>query len=253
MLSVVAVAASISVAQPTLPAGLESPENGVICNPSRSICYDRDGTSIGLTEEFLGHAAAEQLTSNLRKSGPDNHPPTDFSPAGGVECLRETGSCRLQGRPNAALTEILYGPASRQAGQNNELHAILYGEWHWTRTRYRNDTEARPSKSEHYVLRFRSDGLLEARIDCNSAGGKYRIEEHGITLEITNSTLMSCDADSLEDVFKQNLAAVAAHSMKGGLLFLTFRNDMGTMEFDRPLRHSTPGLARQNPNGGIAK
>jgi hypothetical protein len=64
---------------------------------------------------------------------------------------------------------------------------------------------------------------------------------------------MSCEASSLEDVFKQNLSAVADYSVKGGQLFLAFRNDMGTMEFDRPLLHSTPGLERQHPNGGIAK
>jgi heat shock protein HslJ len=253
MLSIVAIAVSSSVAQTMLPAGLESPENGVVCNSSRSSCYDRNGASIGLTEEFMGHAAAEQLISNLRKSGSENQPPTDFSPADGVKCLRENGPCRLQRRPNAALTEILYGPASRQAGQNDDLHAILYGEWHWMHTRYSNGTEARPGKSENYVLRFRSDGLLEARIDCNSAGGKYRIEDHGITLEITNSTLMSCEADSLDDVFKQNLAAIAAYSVKGGQLLLAFRNDMGTMEFDRPLPLSMPGVERQHPNGGIAK
>jgi heat shock protein HslJ len=253
MLSIVAVAVSVCVAQSTLSAGLESPESGVVCNPSRSICYDRDGSSVGLTEKFLGHAAAEQLTSNLRKSVSDKQPATGFSPADGVECLRETGPCRLQLRPDAALTKILYGPASRQAGENNELQAILYGEWHWTRTRHSDDTEARPGKSENYVLRFRSDGLLEATVDCNSAGGKYRIEDHSITLDIINSTLMSCEADSLDDVFKQNLAAVAAYSMKGGLLLLAFRNNTGTMEFDRPLLHSTASLKGQDPNGGIVK
>jgi hypothetical protein len=68
----------VATAQTTLPAGLELPDSGVVCNPKRAICYDRYGASIGLTESFLGHIALERLTANLCNSGTDNQSVTTF-------------------------------------------------------------------------------------------------------------------------------------------------------------------------------
>ncbi len=235
----VAFTLTVATAQTTLPARLESPDSGVMCNHERAICYDRYGASIGLTEAFLGHIAAERLTTSLRNSGTDHRPGTIFSPADGVECVRGTGPCRVQHQPQAALTAVLYGPKSRTAGQTAEMRAIMYGEWDWQRTRYKNNTETRSNQPGHYVLRFEPDGLLNAQVDCNSAGGKYQFEDSRITLKLTNSTLMSCQPGSLEEVFQQNLTAATAYFMKDGRLFLALRNDPGTMEFDRPAVHAT--------------
>jgi heat shock protein HslJ len=240
-LAKIALALTVATALTTLPAGLESPDSGVVCNPRRAICFDRYGASIGLTEAFLGHIVAERLTSSLRSSGTDNRPRTTFSPADGVECVREKGPCRLQAQPHAALTAVLYGPTSRPIGQTAEMRAIMFGEWDWQRTRYKNNTETSPDHPEHYVLRFEPDGFLSAQVDCNSAGGKYEFEDSRIMLKLTNSTLMSCQPGSLEQVFQQNMAAAASYSMKGGRLFLALRNDTGTMEFDRPSVHATVG------------
>jgi heat shock protein HslJ len=204
------------------------------------ICYDRYGASIGLTEAFLGHVAAERLTIILRSSGTGNRPGTSFSPANGVECVRGTGPCRIKRRPSAALTAALYAPTARPIGQTAEMRAIMYGEWDWQRTRYNNGTEARPRESKHYVLRFEPDGHLEARVDCNSAGGNYRFENNRISLELANSTLMSCEPGSFEEVFKQNLVDVGSYFMNGGRLFLDLRKGAATMEFDRTALHATP-------------
>jgi len=239
---IIALALTVATGQTTLAPGLESPDNGVVCNRPRGVCYDRYGASIGLTEAFLGHVAAERLTKILRSSGTGNRPGPFFSPADGVECVRGTGPCSIKRQPNAALTATLYAPTARPLGQTAEMRAIMYGEWDWQRTRYNNGTEARPSQPEHYALRFEPGGLLEARVDCNSAGGKYRFEDNRITLELVNSTLMSCEPGSLEELFKQSLAAVGAYFMNGGRLFLDLKNGIGTMEFDRPAQHETPRL-----------
>jgi heat shock protein HslJ len=238
---IIALALTVATGQTTLAPGLESPDNGVVCNRPRGICYDRYGASIGLTEAFLGHVAAERLTIILRSSGTGNRPGPSFSPADGVECVRGTGPCRIKRRPNAALTAALYAPTARPLGQTAEMRAIMYGKWDWQRTRYNSGTEARPSESEHYVLRLKPDGLLEAKVDCNSAGGNYRFVNNRITLELVNSTLMSCEPGSLEEVFKQNLATVDGYFMNGGRLFLVLRNGIATMEFDRPAPHAPPG------------
>jgi heat shock protein HslJ len=110
----------------------------------------------------------------------------------------------------------------------------MYGEWQWQRSRYSNDSEARPNQPEHYILRFKPDGALSAKVDCNSAGGNYRFEGNQITLQLTNSTLMSCEPGSLDQAFQHDLAAAVDYFMKGGRLFLDLKYGAGTMEFDRP-------------------
>jgi heat shock protein HslJ len=240
-LAKIALALTVATAQTTLPAELESPDSGVVCNHKRAICYDRYGASIGLTEAFLGHIVAERLTASLRKSGTDNRSGMTFSPADGVECVRGTGPCRLLRQPHAALTALLYGPTSRPIGQTAEMRAIMYGEWDWQRTRYKNKIEISPNQPEHFVLRFEPDGFLSAQVDCNSAGGKYRFENSRITLKLTNSTLMSCQPGSLAEVFQQNLATAVTYFTKDGRLFLALSNVAGTMEFDRPAVNATGG------------
>jgi heat shock protein HslJ len=241
LLAKIALALTVASAQTTLPAGLESPDGGVVCNHERAICYDRNGASIGLTETFLGHIASERLTTSLRSSGTDNQGGAIFLPADGVECVRGTGPCRLERQPLAALTVVLYAPTSRPIGKTAEMRAILYGKWDWQRTRYKNNTESSPNQPEQFVLRFEPDGFLSAQVDCNSAGGKYQFENRRITLKLTNSTLMSCQPDSLAEVFQQNLATASTYFMKDGRLFLALSNDTGTMEFDRPALQAKPG------------
>jgi copper homeostasis protein (lipoprotein) len=93
-----------------LPAGLSSPDHGVVCDSRRSVCFDRFGPSIGLTEAFLGAGAARELTAALRGSVPDRSPGAEFSPGDDIACRRETGPCRVGGVPHDALTAVLYGP-----------------------------------------------------------------------------------------------------------------------------------------------
>jgi len=244
ILAKIALALTVAIAQTSLPAELESPDSGVVCNLKRAICYDRQGASVSLTESFLGHIAADLLTANLHNSGTDNLSATTFSPVDGVECVRGTGPCRMLRQPNAVLTAVLYGPTSRPIGQTAEMRAILYGEWDWQRTRYKNNTETSPNYPEHYVLRFEQDGLLSAQVDCNSAGGKYQFEGSAITLKLTNSTLMSCQPGSFEEVFLQNLTSATSYFMKDGRLYLALSDGTGTMEFDRPAGRATHGPGR---------
>jgi heat shock protein HslJ len=246
-IAAIQLATNTATGQMPLPAGLESPDQGVVCNPQRGICYDRYGPSIGLTEGFLGKMAAERLGKILHGSGNGNPRATTFSPADGVECVRKTGPCRLQGQKHGALTAVMYGPMSRPAGQTAEMRAIMYGEWHWQHTRYSNDNEARPKQPERYVLRFEPHGVLSAKVDCNMAGGKYRFEGNQIVIELINSTLMACEPDSLEQVFQQNLAATNGYFMKGGQLFLGLKDGAGAMEFDRPALTAKPGPRAPGP------
>ena len=216
-----------------LPDALASPDHGVVCNRETGVCYDRLGPSIGLTQIFLGKAAAERLLASLRQH-PENHRAgTVFSPAQGVECMRETGPCRVNGVPHAELNALLYAPRPQPAVLSAEVRAILGADWRWLGTRYNNDTESRPADPARYTLRLQPDGTVRIRADCNGAGGVYRLQKSRIGIETTHSTLAACEPDSLERAFLRDLSAASGYFMKDGKLFLDLKYDSGTMEFER--------------------
>jgi copper homeostasis protein (lipoprotein) len=104
----------VCAAAAELPAGLSSPDHGVVCDNRRGVCFDRFGPSIGLTEAFLGADAARALTAILRDARPDHRPGAEFALGDDIVCRRQTGPCRVGGIPHDALTAVLYGP--RPAG-----------------------------------------------------------------------------------------------------------------------------------------
>jgi hypothetical protein len=153
--------ASVSAAVPAdLPGGLTSPEQWVLCNPERGVCFDRMGASIGLTKAFLGPEAAAHLTDVLREIA-DRSSSSSFAPANGVECGVKTGHCRVNGVAHAELTDILYGPPPLRA-ENSVPPMLLRSEWKWQVTRFNDDTASEPPEPGNYTLRIEPDGTLHA-------------------------------------------------------------------------------------------
>lgn len=215
-----------------LPGGLHSPDHGVVCDSGRGVCFDRFGPSIGLTEAFLGADAAGALTAALRGVPPDRSPGAEFSPGDDIACRRETGPCSIGGVVVEALTAVLYGP--RPAGSRGaDVAAIVDVEWKWVASRYSNDIEARPSDPARYRLRLQPDGMLRARVDCNQAGGVYRVFGRSIVIEVTHSTMAACEPGSLDRTFLRDLGSAAIYFVRQGSLYLDLKHDTGTMEFGR--------------------
>lgn len=230
LLGVLGMAGSATAAE--LPAGLSSPDHGVVCDGRRGVCFDRYGPSIGLTEVFMGPSRAHALTATLRDTPPDHGPGAEFSPGENVTCRRETGPCRIGGVVDKALTAVLYGP--RPAGSRRaEASAVIGVDWQWLASRYNNDTEARPADPGRYRLRLEPDGSLRARVDCNQAGGRYRMEGSVIVIEVTHATMAACEPGSLDQVYRRDLSAAAIYFMRQGKLYLDLKYDTGTMEFGR--------------------
>jgi heat shock protein HslJ len=224
---------AVGPAAPALPDKLASPDHGVVCNRETGVCFDRFGPSIGLTEIFLGESAAGRLLASLHARSADQRAGAVFSPATGVECVRESGPCRVEGQPHERLTAVLYGPRPESTNLSAEARAVIGAEWQWLGTRYNNDTESRPGHPARYMLRFQADGSVQLQADCNGAGGRYRLDGSRIGIEITHSTLAACEPGSLERVFLRDLAAAAVYFMKAGRLYLDLKYDGGTMEFGR--------------------
>jgi heat shock protein HslJ len=215
-----------------LPAGLFSPDHGVVCDRERGACFDRFGPTIGLTEVFLGKDAAQALTAALRSSPPESRPGAEFSPGGNITCRIETGPCRSGGVVNETLTAVLYGP--RPAGaRGTDIAAVTGVDWQWHASRYNNGSEARPAEPALYLLRLEPDGSLRARIDCNRVGGRYRLDGNTLAIDVMFSTRAACAPESLATEFQRDLGAAATYFVKQGRLYVDLRNDTGTMEFRR--------------------
>jgi heat shock protein HslJ len=216
-----------------LPPGLDAPDHWVVCHRNSGVCYDRYGPSIGLTEAFLGQAAAARLTAALRAQPAEHRPGTVFAPAPGVECVRQTGPCRVGGMLHVELTAVLYGPWPPEARRSAEVRALVGVDWTWQQTRYNNDAAVAPPAPGRYVLHLDPDGALRLQADCNSAGGRYRLKDGKIAIDITHTTMAACAPDSLDGVFLRDLSAAAGYFLQGGRLYLDLQYDSGTMHFAR--------------------
>lgn len=216
-----------------LPASLFSPDRAVVCHKANQICFDRFGPSIGLTEVFLGQAAAHRLTTTLREHPIEQSQGARFSLDSGIDCVRETGPCRMAGDLHAGLTTALFGPWPPRAAQGAEAAAVIGVEWIWAGSRYSNDTNVRPAEPSRFRLRMEPGGLLNLQADCNAAGGRYRIEGRRVTITVTHSTMAACGPDSPDRTFLKDLGAAGGWLVREGRLYLDLVLDSGTMEFDR--------------------
>ena len=139
----------------------------------------------------------------------------------------------VQRQPQAALTVVLYAPKSRPIGKTAEMRAIMYGERDWQRTRYKDNTESRPKEPEQLCSSFWAGRTLERPSRLQLGWQKVPIRNRRITLKLTNSTLMSCQPDSLASLSAESGCCQCLFH-EDGRLFLSLSNDTGTMEFDRP-------------------
>jgi hypothetical protein len=73
-------------------------------------------------------------------------------------------------RAVAAAAELPPGLASPDRGVVSSPVGV---DWQWLRTRYNNDTEARPADPSRYRVCLEPDGTLRTQADCNAAGGTY--------------------------------------------------------------------------------
>lgn len=228
-----AMASLATAGEEKLPAGLASPDHGVVCNAERGACFDRYGPSIGLTQAFLGQVAADRLTAALRAAPQASGPDAAFSPADGVECQGVTRSCRADAEVLEGLTAVLYGPRPAPAHRDAEGRAVVDVNWKWIGTRYSNDADTRPADPSRYVLRLEPGGSVRVQADCNGAGGSYLLKEGRIRINITHATMAACEPGSLEEVFLRGLSVAALYFLRDGRLYLDLNADAGIMEFGR--------------------
>jgi heat shock protein HslJ len=102
--------------------------------------------------------------------------------------------------------------------------------WAWQHTDRIDGTRTTPTEPGHYTLRLGPDGQLDVRADCNRAGGRYKVEEAGLTLSVTHSTMAACPPESPDREFLADLASVSAWRLEHSSLHVDLTGG-GTMVF----------------------
>jgi hypothetical protein len=88
---------------------------GVICDRSAAICFDQQGPSVALTQQYLGRSEAQRLMANL--SG--RPAPNEFVLSNGSVCSVKQAICwtsNKRDRVNDLLTRELYHNSGSQQG-----------------------------------------------------------------------------------------------------------------------------------------
>lgn len=89
----------------------------------------------------------------------------------------------------------------------------------------------RPDDSSKYTLRFESDGVFTARIDCNRARGGWKSSAPGrLEFGPMAATRAQCAPGSLHDLLMRQLPYVRSYLVKDGRLYLSLMADGGTFE-----------------------
>ncbi len=67
-----------------------SPEHGIICDKKSGFCADREGISLGFTQEYLGEKAANKFSRLIEK---DNMDTSSYTLSNGIYCDANTQKC----------------------------------------------------------------------------------------------------------------------------------------------------------------
>jgi para-nitrobenzyl esterase len=111
--------------------------------------------------------------------------------------------------------------------------ALADKTWQLVRIMSMNDTELVPQDRTLYTMRFKSDGDVQIRADCNRAGGSWTSETAGkLQFGPLASTKALCPPDSLHDEYMAQFPWVRSYVTKDGNLFLATMADGEIIEFE---------------------
>lgn len=119
---------------------------------------------------------------------------------------------------------------STPVARDKDPGAVMGKTWQWESTVAPADKVA-PRNPEQYTISFGQNGRLQARFDCNSGGGGYKIAAGKLSFGQLMSTRMACAPDSQEGPFMRALGLVESFFVEDGQLFLGLKGNSGTMRF----------------------
>jgi heat shock protein HslJ len=119
-------------------------------------------------------------------------------------------------------------PGASEIDSAPELVGTL---WKWQETYYKNDTYVQSYDPNSYTIQLVKGGGLNARADCNMAGGEYVLDGESIGFKISHSTMAACPPESLSEKFLGDLRSAARYYFKNKKLFVVLEDDSGVIVF----------------------
>jgi len=105
------------LAAPSL-AQVNAPSRGVICDQRGQVCYDNQGLSLGLTQQYFGAQAAQKVMNQIQ----NGRPPQEFRLSNGAACSTQARTCWSDGWNRGVvdwnLTTQLYNRYPGPGGSN---------------------------------------------------------------------------------------------------------------------------------------
>ena len=119
------------------------------------------------------------------------------------------------------FSTFLYGCAGmRSHGQrSSNVSAVVGRTWQWESTRTGSETITSPIP-EKYTIQMVDGGKVGVRLDCNHAGGTYRIAGGVVSFGPLAATRTACGPGSLADRFAKELSEVRSFYVESGELYL---------------------------------
>ena len=105
-------------------------------------------------------------------------------------------------------------------------------KWQWKEFKRSDGSILAPApQDEHkFILIFNDNGKFSSTTDCNQLSGIYSIDREALSIGEINSTLMACESENKEIIYRDALEKAASYSLSGNTLTLNL-SDNGTMKF----------------------
>jgi heat shock protein HslJ len=116
------------------------------------------------------------------------------------------------------------------AVRSRDPQVVLGRTWQWLETVTPVEKITVPNP-ERYTILLTDGGKLQARFDCNSGGGAYKISEGKLSFGPLVSTRMACPPGSLDGRYMRDLQRVVSFFIENSNLYLELPLDSGTMRF----------------------
>jgi putative lipoprotein len=133
-------------------------------------------------------------------------------------------------RPASDTTASDTSAAGRPAGADTV--GLVGPVWRLVEFRGGDDTRLTPDDPAKYILEFKPDGGLIARIDCNRGRGTWKSSGPSLELGPLALTRAACPPGSLHDRIVRHWPSIRSYVVKDGHLHLALMADGGIYEFE---------------------
>ena len=195
--------------------GLQTPREGVVCDPVSQTCYDQNGVTLGVTRDYFGTFAEQNARRNYERQATQQV----FRLSNGTYCDLSARTCwsdlRTRRQVNAELTNYLFNQGSISRSEwgeypssTRQIRQAQCVITRWFQTLFRGDCELREQTNNfgrllkvnlqdgsHYSIRRPNTGNYEL-IDPQGKIWPLEVREKGRTVDFNWSDYVLSVSDT---------------------------------------------------------